>query len=170
MNGSGVDAALLVLRLGLGGMLIAHGVNKVLGAGGIAGTTRWFEAMGFRPAWLHARLAATTELGAGALMIAGLVTPLACAGYVGLMAVAALTDHRGKGFFVFRGGWEYVGLVGLVACCVAVFGPGKLSIDAVLNWHLDGPAWAGLALVIGLLSAMALLLVGREHSAEAVNR
>jgi putative oxidoreductase len=170
MNTSAVDASILILRLGLGGMLAAHGVNKVLGVGGIEGTTRWFEALGFRPAWLHARVAAVTEFGAGALMIAGLITPVACAGYVGLMVVAALTDHRGKGFFVFKGGWEYVGLVGLVAVCMAALGPGKWSIDAAVHWHLSGLAWAGFALVVGLLSAVALLFVGRERSTESVDR
>jgi putative oxidoreductase len=167
MNVSAVDASLLLLRWGLGGMLVAHGVNKVLGVGGIEGTTRWFEALGFRPAWLHARVAAMTEFGAGALMIVGLLTPVACAGYVGLMVVAAMTDHRDKGFFVFKGGWEYVGLVGLVALCVAATGPGKWSIDAAVDWHLFGFTWAGFALVVGLLSAVALLLVGRERSTEA---
>jgi uncharacterized membrane protein YphA (DoxX/SURF4 family) len=72
---SEVDAVLLILRLGPGGMLAAHGVNKVLGAGGLEGRSRWFEALGFRPAGLHARVAAMTEFGAGSLMIVGLLTP-----------------------------------------------------------------------------------------------
>jgi putative oxidoreductase len=143
-------------------MLAAHGVNKIFGEGGLDGTTRWFEAMGFRPAWLHARVAAITELGAAALMIVGLITPAACSAYAGLMLVAALSDHRGKGFFVFKGGWEYVGLVGLVAVCVAGLGPGKWSIDAVAHWHLFGVGWAALALVVGLLGALALLFVGSD--------
>jgi putative oxidoreductase len=170
MNTSAVDLSLLVLRVGLGGMLAAHGANKVFGPGGIAGTTRWFETLGFRPAWLHARFAAMTELGSAALMIVGLLTPLACTGFVGLMVVAALTDHRSKGFFVFKGGWEYVGLVGLVALCMAALGPGKWSIDAAAHWHLFGFAWAGFALVIGVLSAVALLLVGRKRSGDVVDR
>jgi putative oxidoreductase len=169
MSMSAVDGSLLVLRLGLAGMLAAHGLNKVFGAGGIAGTTRWFEALGFRPAWLHARVAAVTELGAAALMALGLLTPLASAGYVGLMIVAALTDHRGKGFFVFKGGWEYVGLVALVAVCLAALGPGRWSIDATARWHLFGLGWAGGALVVGLLAAITLLLLGRERQTEPVS-
>ena len=31
------------------------------------------------------------------------------------MTVASLTDHRGKGFFIFKGGWEYVAFVGAIA-------------------------------------------------------
>jgi putative oxidoreductase len=170
MSVSAVDVSLLGLRCGLGGMLAAHGVNKVFGAGGLAGTTRWFEALGFRPAWLHARMAALTEIVAAVLMILGLLTPLACASFVGLMVVAAMTDHRGKGFFVFKGGWEYVGLVGLVAVCVAALGPDKWSIDATMHWHLSGLGWASLALVAGLLGAVVLLLVGRQAPTEQANK
>jgi putative oxidoreductase len=170
VNTSAVDVSLLILRCGIGGMLAAHGLNKIFGAGGLEGTTRWFEALGFRPAGLHARVAAMTELGAAALMIGGLLTPLACTGYVGLMVAAALTDHRGKGFFVFKGGWEYVGLIALVAVCVAALGPGKWSIDAAVHWHLFGLGWAGIALVVGLLGAVALILVGREGSTDALKQ
>jgi putative oxidoreductase len=165
-----VDLSLLILRLALGAMLAAHGLNKIVGAGGIEGTQRWFEGLGFRPAWLHARLAAATEIGAATLMVLGLVTPLACAAYVGLMVVAARTDHRGKGFFVFKGGWEYVGLVGVVAVCVAAMGPGEWSVDGVIDWHLVGLRWAAFSLVVGLLSAGALLSVGRGHSTGIVDR
>jgi len=164
---STADTALLLLRLGLGGMLAAHGANKIFGPGGIGGTTQWFAGLGFRPAWLHAKVAAATEIGAGTLLIVGLATPLACAAYVGLMVVAGLTDHRGKGFFVFKGGWEYVGLVGLVAVCLAALGPGDWSVDAVLNWHLFGLGWALLALILGLFSAVFLLAAGRRSTPAA---
>jgi putative oxidoreductase len=56
---------------------------------------------------------------------AGLLTPLAGAAFVGLVLVAAFTDHRGKGFLVFKGGWEYVAVVGLGALCVVLTGPGE---------------------------------------------
>ncbi|MBN9112209.1 MAG: DoxX family protein [Pseudonocardia sp.] len=162
-----VDESLLVLRLALGGMLAAHGLNKVLGPGGLAGTTRWFAALGLRPAWLHARLAALTEVGAGLLMAAGLLTPLAGAAFAGLMLVAAVTDHRGKGFFVFEGGWEYAGLVGLTALCVTGTGPGRWSLDAVLGWELSGARWAGIALAAGLAAAAALLVTAQRPASGA---
>jgi putative oxidoreductase len=41
------------------------------------------------------------------------------------MTVAGLTDHRGKGFFIFKCGWEYVGFVGAVAVALAFLGPGR---------------------------------------------
>lgn len=151
------DLGLLLVRLALGPMLFVHGLNKVAGLGGIGGTTRWFEGLGLRPAWLHARLAAATELGAGALLSLGLLTGLDAAAFVGLMAVAALTDHRGKGFFVFKGGCEYTLVVAVVAVGVASAGPGAWSLDRALDLRVSGAVWAVVALVGGLCAAGALL-------------
>ena len=42
MTGHSVDLALLVLRVGVGVVFLAHGINHVFGGGKIAGTGRWF--------------------------------------------------------------------------------------------------------------------------------
>ncbi len=110
-----LDLAMLLLRVALGVMLIAHGANKILGTGGMDATAGWFESLGLRPGHLHARLASFTEIGAGALILVGLATTVASAAFIGLMLVATFTDHRGKGYFVFNGGWEYTVLVAAVA-------------------------------------------------------
>jgi putative oxidoreductase len=162
--GDSATTAMVVLRVALGGVLMVHGANKVWGKGGLAGTTRYFAGLGLHPAWLHARVAAATELGAGALLAAGLVLPLASAGYVGLMLVAALTDHRGKGFFVFAGGWEYVAVLAVTAVCITALGPGRISADYVLGWNLDGVGWAAVALALGIAGAVALLTITRRPS------
>ncbi|GGL37053.1 DoxX family protein [Phycicoccus endophyticus] len=154
-----LDLGMLVLRLALGPMLLAHGANKVWGGGGLSGTAGWFEALGLRPGWLHARVAAVTEMGAGVLVTLGLLTGPAVAAVVGLMTVAGLTDHRGKGYFVFRGGWEYVLLVAVCALALAVTGPGGWSLDAVLDLTTSGPWWGLAAAVVGLLAAGGLLAV-----------
>lgn len=152
-----VDLGMLVLRLALGPMLIAHGWNKVAGSGGISGTVRWFEGLGLRPAWLHARLAAATELCAGALVGVGLLTGLGASAFVGLMAVATLTDHRGKGYFVFKGGCEYTVLIAMAAVALAAVGPGAWSLDHALGLKLSGGLWAGIAIALGVGAAGALL-------------
>jgi len=152
------DLAALILRLALGPMLVVHGWNKVFGAGGIAGTERWFGALGLRPAWLHARVAAACELGAGTLLALGLLTGLDAAAFVGLMAVAARTDHRGKGYFIFRGGWEYTLLVAMVAVGLAALGPGRWSLDHALGLDLHGWGWALLAALGGAAAAAGTLV------------
>lgn len=155
-GGSG-DAPALLLRLAVGPMLMVHGYNKVFGEGGLDGTTRWFQTLGLRPAGVHARMAAATELGAGALIAAGVASPFPAAAVIGLMATAARTDHRGKGFFVFKGGWEYTGLVAAVAAAMAALGPGRWSLDAARGRHRSGLRWAVLATVIGVGSSTGLL-------------
>lgn len=152
-----VDLAALILRLALGPMLVVHGLNKVRGPGGLAGTARWFEGLRIRPGWLHARIAATLEIGVGVALTSGLATTPACAAVVGLMVVAGFTDHAGKGFLVFKGGWEYVFVVALVALSLCSLGAGRWSLDHVLGWDLSGPAWTGAAGALGLAAAAGLL-------------
>jgi len=61
------------------------------------------------------------------------------------MVVAALTDHRGKGYFIFKGGSEYVSMVSMVAVVIAALGPGRWSVDYVLGFD----DWAGTGLALG---------------------
>jgi putative oxidoreductase len=152
------DFAALVLRAAIGPMLIAHGTNKVFGAGGLEGTTGWFESLGLQPAHVHARMAAATEIGAGALITLGAGNPLPSAAVVGLMATAAATDHRGKGFFVFKGGWEYTAVVAAAATALAGLGNGRWSVDGLRRRKDRSGAGAALgAAALGVVSAAALL-------------
>lgn len=73
------------------------------------------------------------------------------------MTVAARTDHRGKGFFVFKGGWEYVGVVGGAAVALAALGNGRYSVDGLLRRGRAGAGPAVLAAGVGVASAAALL-------------
>ncbi|CAM5732760.1 hypothetical protein SALBM311S_09669 [Streptomyces alboniger] len=73
------------------------------------------------------------------------------------MTVAARTDHRGKGFFVFKGGWEYVGVVGGAAVALAALGNGRYSLDGLLRRRRAGAGPAVLAVGLGTASAAALL-------------
>src|SRR5690606_33580939 len=124
-----VALALLALRCVVGVVMLAHGVNHIVGGGKIAGTARWFASLGMRPGPLHAWLASLTEVGAGILLVVGLLTPVAAAGVVGTMAVAWLINHRGNGFFTFRPGegWEYVMVLCVVGSAIGALGAGEWS-------------------------------------------
>jgi putative oxidoreductase len=143
-----ISFGLLLVRLVVGLTLAAHGYQKFYGGGRIPGAARWFDSIGLRPGRLHALAAAGTELGAGVLLAAGLLTPFAAAGIVGVMLVAAWTVHRGKGFFLTTGGWEYNLILAAVAVGVAITGPGRWSLDNALGIHLVS-GW-GLLLSAGL--------------------
>ena len=157
-----IDLGLLLFRLALGTVMLAHGWNHVFGGGKITGTARWFESLGMRPGWLHAWTASLTELGAGVLLVLGLLTPLAGAAVVGVLTVAWVTNHRKNGFFIFRPGEGYEYVMTLVACglLLCATGGGRLSLDHALG-VLDPPGWpaAVLCAAAGLGGAAGLLTV-----------
>lgn len=156
-----LDLALMVLRGWVGIVMLVHGINHVVGGGKIGGTARWFESMGMRPALLQAWLASVTEIGAGALLIAGLLTPFGAAGVVGVMTVAWAINHRGNGFFIFRPGegWEYVATLAACAVAIGALGAGRWSLDEAFGIRDDLVGWPGLliAVLAGGGGAVALL-------------
>jgi putative oxidoreductase len=75
------------------------------------------------------------------------------------MTTAARTDHRGNGFFMFRNGWEYVGVVGAVSAAMAALGPGRFSVDHLIGRERHGMRWALFAGALGVANSTALLAV-----------
>ena len=161
MTEHSVDLALLALRVMVGGVFLAHGINHIFGGGKIAGTGRWFESLGMKPGWLHAWTASLTEIGAGSLLVLGLLTPIAAGGIVGVMVVAWITNHLKNGFFIFRPGegYEYVMTLTVVGLVIAILGPGNWSLDHAAGLQSSLVGWTGLwiALGAGVGGALALL-------------
>jgi putative oxidoreductase len=148
-----MDIALLLIRLTVGGVLAAHGAQKLFGlfgGPGLAGTAGFLESLGFRPGRLHARLLGLAETVGGGLIAAGLLTPLT--------AVAVV--HWDKGFFAQNGGYEYPLALAVIASALAFAGAGKYSLDAALGWTLGGAKW-GIAATALAVVASAAVIVGR---------
>jgi len=147
-----IDLALLALRCGVGAVMLAHGYNHVFGGGKIAGTAGWFGSMGMRPPVVQAWLASLTEIGAGVLLVAGLLMPFGAAGVIGVMAVAWAINHRGNGFFIFRPGegWEYVMTLALTGLVFGAVGAGRWSLDHAADLDDDLTGTTGLVLAVGL--------------------
>ncbi len=154
-----VDVASLVLRVMVGATMIAHGWNHWFGGGKLAGTARWFESIGIRPGRVHAVLASAVELGAGALLVVGLLVPFAAAGVIGTMLVALIANHLRNGFFIFRPGegYEYVLNLLVAALAIAALGGGRVSLDHLAG--LDVSQWAGIAVAAGGGGVGAVLLL-----------
>jgi putative oxidoreductase len=154
------NTALVLLRIAAGGVMIAHGYNHIFRGGKIEGTARWFASVGMKPGILHAWLASITELGAGALLLVGLLTPLAAAAVVSVMLVAITTVHRKNGFFIFRPGegWEYTGFITATALALGTLGAGEWSLDDAFDiTAFDGWTSFWVTLLVGVGSAAALL-------------
>jgi putative oxidoreductase len=161
LSTSSVNMALLILRLTVGAVFLAHGINHIYGGGKIAGTARWFDSLGMKPGILHAWMASLVEVAAGAALVLGLFTPIAAAGVVGVMLVAFITNHMKNGFFIFRPGegYEYVMTLTLVAVAIGTIGPGQWSIDGHIGALQDLWGWPGFGIAVGAggLGAAALL-------------
>jgi putative oxidoreductase len=155
-----IDVVLLMFRLWVAVVIIAHGVNHGRTQDG---TAKWFASKGFSSPQLNARISALNEILIGLALIAGLLTSVAAAGLVATMFVAFWSIHRFAGFFNFHRpdeGWEYVATLSVIGVALAVLGPGRYSVDEALGiaGNLDG--WVGLAIVgAGVLVAVGQLAV-----------
>jgi putative oxidoreductase len=142
-----------LLRVAVGGTLLAHGAQKLFGwfgGHGLQATAGAFDSMGLKPGKRTATVAGASEAGGGLLLALGLVTPAGAAAAIGVMSQAVRTVHLDKGFFVSDGGYEYNLILGAAAFALADIGPGPVSLDRRLGLELSGPAVALAALGAGL--------------------
>jgi putative oxidoreductase len=161
-NMDGLNLGMMILRVAVGVIMLAHGINHIFRGGKIKGTAGWFASLGMKPGILHAWLASLTEVGAGVMLIAGLFTPLAAAGVVGTMTVALITNHIKNGFFIFRPGegYEYVASLIMSGLAIGALGPGEWSLDNALGFDwVAGYTSFAITAGVGLGGAFLLLLV-----------
>ena len=157
-----VSLAALLLRAILGVVAFAHGWNHVFRGGKLPGVARWFGSLGFSAPKLQAALASYTELGAGVLLVLGLLTPLAAAAVAGTMLVALVANHFRNGFFIFRPGegYEYVLTLLVASLALGALGGGELSVDEAIGIADDVDGFTGIAIAAGAgLGLGALVLV-----------
>lgn len=125
------DAALLVARVLLGVVLIAHGTQKL--GRGVGGVAEGFAGMGIPLPSVAAIFAMGVELVGGVLLIAGLLTPVVSLLVVVNMIGAGVFAHFGQGIFVSDGGWELVGVIAVGALVLAATGAGRFSVDGQIT-------------------------------------
>lgn len=122
------DIFLLIARIILGGVLIAHGWQK-LNEWTIDGTASSFQEMGVPSPEISAQIATWFEIGGGAALILGLLVRLVGPVLFVQMAGAAWFAHRDSGIFVSDGGWEFVAVIGATGLALAAAGAGRVSLD-----------------------------------------
>ncbi|MFM9693751.1 DoxX family protein [Streptomyces europaeiscabiei] len=167
------DLGLLLLRLGAGGVLAAHGAQKLFGwfgGHGIEGTGAFMESVGYAPGKASATAAGLAETGGGALLALGLATPAAGAAAAGAMG-GATAIHAPNGFFNAEGGYEYAATLGLASAGLAITGPGRISLDHAFR-HVFDRGWmvpvalAGTAAVTTVVVGMRNQRVRKEKEGE----
>ncbi|WP_329521353.1 DoxX family protein [Spirillospora sp. NBC_01491] len=132
------DAALLIGRLALGAVFIAHGWQKLSDVGH-SGVTKMFDGMGVPMPGLSATYATWAELVGGAALIAGVLVPVAGILLAADMAGAFWFVHMDKGLFSDKGGYELVLVLGAGALMLALAGAGRFSVDNLL-WGRRAPS------------------------------
>ncbi|NMD54750.1 MULTISPECIES: DoxX family protein [Tsukamurella] len=166
------DLGLLVLRVAVGVILVAHGIQKLFGiwgGPGIDGFAAYLQngadpSLGFeRFTKIIAIATGVVELGGGAMLILGLLTPIAAAGAVGVMLSATLfkltTAGNGFVFFAQDKGVEFELLLLLASVAIILTGPGRLSLDFNRGWarrpHIGSVVW----LVVAVAAAVTVWIL-----------
>ena len=118
--------ALLVLRVVIGVIMIAHGYSKVFV--GFSHVHDMVQHIGF-PGWT-AYLVAGTEFFGGILIIAGLLTRFVAVAMLIDMSVAIWKIHWPNGL-KGQGGYEFPLALAAIAFALIFFGGGPIAFDSI---------------------------------------
>lgn len=101
--------------------------------GNMAGIAEWFGSMGIPFPTLNAYLSGITEISGVFLLLLGLGTRIISVPLIFVMLVAIVTVHLGNGFEAGNNGFEIPLYYILMLISLIVTGPGKFSLDKMLN-------------------------------------
>jgi putative oxidoreductase len=128
MFGRFKDVALLLGRVGVAVVFLAHGLQKW--NNGIDGTAKFFEMSGIPLPTVAAVFAMTVEILGSVAFIIGFLLPLVGVGYVVISVGALLSVHIDNGL-TGQGGYELVLVLALAGLALG-FNGGRLSLDHLL--------------------------------------
>jgi putative oxidoreductase len=144
------EYGLLVLRLALAAVFVAHGAQKLFGiwgGGGLSAMAGIFQNLGLVPAFPLAVLVGVTEFFGGLLLAAGAYARYAAGPLIVVMGVAVARVHMANGFFLnwymrpgVGHGYEFnlTLIAGLL--CLMFMGAGALSVDATRDRSAESEA------------------------------
>jgi putative oxidoreductase len=125
------DNGIALLRVAIGGVFVAHGIQKLV-VFGIPGLAGFMGQIGVPFPTLSAIAVTAAELLGGLALVAGLFTRWAALPIAFSMLVAAVTVHLKAGFFL-PDGVEYVLTLFLASIALVLTGSGSFSIDRLLE-------------------------------------
>jgi putative oxidoreductase len=161
------DLGLLILRVGLGAVFAAHGLQKLFGwwgGQGLAGFKSQLSDIGYQHADILTYCAAGGEIAAGVLLVLGLFTPLAAAGALAYLTNSLLAglsaQHSPKSFpYFLPSGHEYEITLIVLAAAVILAGPGRYGFDAGRGWARRPFIGSFAALVVGIGAGVGLWIL-----------
>jgi putative oxidoreductase len=167
-----MNVARLAARGIVGGLFVGHGMQKLagwFGGPGLEGTEGMMRSLEMHPPRRNAVAAGVTETAGGVMLVAGLATPVACAGLIGTMITAIRKVHWPSGPWASAGGYEYnlVLIAGLLA--LAEEGPGDISLDSALGLDMRGIRWSLAALAVGAAASAATIKAGERGQANSTD-
>lgn len=130
------EIALLISRVLLGVILIAHGWDKFF-ITGLEGISGYFDSIGVPAASIAAPVVGAIELIGGIMILLGAFTRIVAVIVALVMFGAAVFAHISFGIFAANGGWELVGAIGAGMLAFAAVGAGAWSVDALLAKNKD---------------------------------
>jgi putative oxidoreductase len=152
----GADLGLLLLRFAVGGVVFAHGVQKVFGMWGypgIAEFTRSVQAAGYQQASTLAWATGIAEVVAGAFVVLGVLTPMAAAAILAIkINSVALALTSGAALLAQTAPVTVEGdvVLGVAAAALVLTGPGHVALDNGRTWHRRPAPWGVLMLIVGV--------------------
>ena len=123
-------AALTALRIVVGGVMAAHGFQKLMDP---SHSVQGFTQMGLPAPEFMVYLAIAGELLGGLGLVVGLLTPIAAFGVACTMLVAVGWVHLKNGLFAANGGFEYPLILLMCALWFMAAGAGPYSLDALIR-------------------------------------
>ena len=160
-----MDAGLAIARIVFGGLMAAHGAQKLFGwfgGYGLNATGEFMVQLGFKPGRTFAAMASATEVASGLLVALGFLGPIGPALMVSVMIVAMVTVHGKNGAFAQNNGFELPLLYAVAGVALGLTGPGRYSLDAILGLTpLSAPSVAYAALAVGIVGGLASLAARR---------
>jgi putative oxidoreductase len=119
------DTALLVLRLAVATIFIAHGCQKLF-VMGHEGVTGFFTQLGIPMPGINAWFISILEFGGGLMLMAGIYTRILGLLFLGDMVVAIAVALFPRGFYQ---GYQLEFLLAAASLALALAGGGSLSLD-----------------------------------------
>ncbi|MBB6672892.1 DoxX family protein [Cohnella nanjingensis] len=129
-----MDWGLFIIRVVIGLLFAAHGMQKLagwFGGHGLKGTGGFFDSIGIKPGYAMALLAGLAELAGGLLFAFGLLTWVGAVLLIGTMLVSIFKVHGRNGLWATSNGYEYNLVLIVAALAVILIGPGEYALDAL---------------------------------------